>query len=91
MKFRGRAQFIQKYITFPEHPNVRLFISQCGQQSIDEAIDAEVPVLALPLAADQWHNAAQVLRHNVGAAIDLENVGAEQLKNIIENTMRNER
>ncbi|KAJ8709227.1 hypothetical protein PYW07_009053 [Mythimna separata] len=73
-----------------KHPNVRLFITQCGQQSIDEAIAAAVPVLGLPMAADQWRNAEQVRRHKVGTAIDLEDVDDEEFKNIIEHTMRNE-
>ncbi|KAJ8711793.1 hypothetical protein PYW08_008747 [Mythimna loreyi] len=73
-----------------KHPNVRLFITQCGQQSIDEAIAAAVPVLGLPLAADQWRNAEQVKRHKIGTAIDLQDVDDEEFKNIIEHTMRNE-
>lgn len=73
-----------------EHPNIRLFISQCGQQSIDEAIAAAVPVLGLPMAAEQWRNAEQLLRHQLGTAVNLDNVDDEEFKNIIERTMRNE-
>ncbi|XP_035453092.2 UDP-glucosyltransferase 2 [Spodoptera frugiperda] len=72
------------------HPNVKLFLSQCGQQSIDEAIAAAVPVLGLPLTGDQWRNAELLAHHKVGATVDLETIGDEELRNIIELSMKNE-
>jgi UDP:flavonoid glycosyltransferase YjiC (YdhE family) len=35
------------------HPKVRVFMSHCGQNSIQEAIWTETPVLALPFMGDQ--------------------------------------
>ncbi|CAH1636089.1 unnamed protein product [Spodoptera littoralis] len=72
------------------HPNVNLFISQCSQQSIDEAIAAAVPVLGLPQSGDQWRNAELLVHHQVGATVDLETIGDEELRNIIEFTMKNQ-
>ncbi|KAH9639504.1 hypothetical protein HF086_003637 [Spodoptera exigua] len=73
------------------HPNINLFISQCGQQSIDEAIASSVPVLGLPQTEDQWRNAELLVHHEVGATVDLETISDEELRNIIEDTMKNER
>ena len=42
------------------HPKTRLFISHCGLNSVMEAAYYGVPVLALPLSGDQFHNAAKV-------------------------------
>lgn len=45
-------------LTFPEHENVKLFISHAGILSTIEAVDAGIPVVAIPLFGDQYGNAA---------------------------------
>ena len=42
------------------HPKTRLFISHCGLNAIFEAAHFGVPVLAIPLSADQHNHAAKV-------------------------------
>ncbi|KAF9416405.1 hypothetical protein HW555_006252, partial [Spodoptera exigua] len=59
-------------------------------QSIDEAIASSVPVLGLPQTEDQWRNAELLVHHEVGATVDLETISDEELRNIIEDTMKNE-
>ncbi|PSN34574.1 hypothetical protein C0J52_18326, partial [Blattella germanica] len=38
------------------HPNVRLFISQCGVQSFQQAVFYAVPILGIPFIVDQKYN-----------------------------------
>ncbi|KAL1506655.1 hypothetical protein ABEB36_005980 [Hypothenemus hampei] len=52
--------YVQKW--FPQqdvlaHPKIKLFITQGGIQSIDEAIDRGVPMLIIPFLGDQMYNA----------------------------------
>ena len=42
------------------HPNTALLITHCGINSVHEALYHAVPLLCLPLSADQPHNAAIV-------------------------------
>jgi glucuronosyltransferase len=36
-----------------EHPKIKLFITQGGHQSMEEAIHCKVPVLVIPFLGDQ--------------------------------------
>lgn len=69
------------------HPNVRLFIMQGGQQSLEEAVNFGVPVLVFPFFGDQRINAYRVERIGVGKALQLEQLNVKTLKrDIIELT-----
>jgi len=46
------------------HPQTRLFISHCGLNALFEAAHYGVPVLAIPLSADQHNHAAKVSQFN---------------------------
>ncbi|KAL0810778.1 hypothetical protein ABMA28_010095 [Loxostege sticticalis] len=61
------------------HPNIKLFITQCGLQSTDEAITAGVPLLGMPVFADQPFNAEQYIFHGIGVRVDIETVTEEKL------------
>jgi hypothetical protein len=49
--------FVAKYLANPPaimaHPNVRLFLTHCGDTSVGEAMEAEVPLAGIPQFADQ--------------------------------------
>ncbi|XP_057664770.1 UDP-glucosyltransferase 2-like isoform X1 [Diorhabda carinulata] len=53
------------------HPNVKVFLSQCGLQSTEEAVSRAVPIVAIPFIADQEMNAKR-LSEDLGVAIHLD-------------------
>ncbi|XP_038217925.1 UDP-glucosyltransferase 2-like [Zerene cesonia] len=84
----GRSSNIKIYKWFPQvdllkHPNVKLFITQGGIQSADETINAAVPVIGIPMIADQWYNVEKFVRHGVGLKIDLSELTETKFENSV--------
>jgi glucuronosyltransferase len=61
------------------HPNVRLFITHGGLLSTLEAISRGVPLIGIPVFADQFLNMARAVSSGYGIKIDLNNVTSESL------------
>ncbi|XP_028167287.1 UDP-glucuronosyltransferase 2B4-like [Ostrinia furnacalis] len=73
------------------HPKIKLFVTQCGLQSTDEAITAGVPLVGMPMFGDQKYNAAQYLHHGIGVIVDIETVTEEKLSNAITMILQDDR
>ncbi|XP_049951732.1 UDP-glucosyltransferase 2-like [Schistocerca serialis cubense] len=56
------------------HPNVRLFITQGGLQSMNEAVFHAVPLMVIPFFADQQHNAAKAVQAQIGVWLELRDI-----------------
>lgn len=54
------------------HPNIKLFITQAGLQSTEEALLNGVPLLAIPFMADQHVNAKSITKLGVGLQLDFQ-------------------
>ncbi|XP_038217917.1 UDP-glycosyltransferase UGT5-like [Zerene cesonia] len=71
------------------HPNIKLFITQGGLQSTDEAINSAVPLIGLPMLGDQWYNVEKYVRFNFGKQLDImalsENEFRDAVVAVIEN------
>nr|ANI21990.1 UDP-glycosyltransferase 33F6 [Spodoptera exigua] len=65
------------------HPKVKLFITQGGLQSTDEAITAGVPLIGVPMLADQWFNVEKYVYLKIGLQLSLETITEDQFKNAI--------
>lgn len=63
-----------------EHPNIKLFITQGGHQSMEEAIHCKVPVIVIPFLGDQYANANRLEKLKVGLQLDLLEMNEENLR-----------
>ncbi|XP_038217907.1 UDP-glucosyltransferase 2-like [Zerene cesonia] len=70
------------------HPNIKLFIMQGGLQSTEEAIDAGVPLIGIPMIADQWYNVEKYTYFGIGKRLDMgsstEDEFREAIKTVLE-------
>ncbi|KAF5287360.1 hypothetical protein FQA39_LY15963 [Lamprigera yunnana] len=65
------------------HPNIKLFITQCGLQSMDEAIYEHVPMIGMPFFVDQIPNTDKMVKRGFGLSIDYKTLAKENFKDTI--------
>ncbi|KAL4716789.1 hypothetical protein ACJJTC_001945 [Scirpophaga incertulas] len=70
-----------------KHPKVKLFITQGGLHSTEEAINAGVPLIGIPIIFDQFNNAEKYERHGIGKKIEIETMTEHELRDAIETIM----
>ncbi|KAF5275158.1 hypothetical protein FQA39_LY18665 [Lamprigera yunnana] len=71
------------------HPNVKLFITQGNLQSIDDAINARVPMLIMPFNGDQEYNAKTIASKRLGLMVDPKSLRRTHLKKKIFEVINN--
>ncbi|KAG5858258.1 UDP-glucuronosyltransferase 2A3, partial [Gonioctena quinquepunctata] len=65
------------------HPNVKVFVTQGGLQSIEEAISNGVPMVGLPFFADQPVNVRILAEKGLAIEVDHHTMTKEDLKGAI--------
>lgn len=70
-------------VLFLGHPNIKLFITQGGWQSLEEALYSKVPILGMPIYADQFFNVKQSVHRGLGLSIDYKSFSKLELLNKI--------
>ncbi|XP_013168683.1 PREDICTED: UDP-glucuronosyltransferase 2B7-like [Papilio xuthus] len=72
------------------HRNIKLFITQGGLQSTDEAITAGVPLLGIPIFADQWYNIEKYEKFKIGRGLNMDTLNKETLAAAITSLIEDE-
>uniref|UniRef100_A0A1Y1L5Z1 UDP-glucuronosyltransferase n=1 Tax=Photinus pyralis TaxID=7054 RepID=A0A1Y1L5Z1_PHOPY len=73
------------------HPNIKLFITQGGLQSMDEAIHARVPMLGIPIFFDQPFNVKKMVNRGFGLELDHRTLEKSVFKETILEVIQNPR
>lgn len=68
-------------------PKIKLFITQGGQQSIEEAIDRGIPMIVIPFMADHKANAKRIEKLKIGVHLDLQSLTEKNFKKAIETVL----
>ncbi|CAG9807528.1 unnamed protein product [Chironomus riparius] len=92
-----KNMIIQKW--FPQsdllaHNNIKLFITQGGQQSMEESILRRVPMLIMPISSDQRANAIRVEDRQIAKVLDIhknDKINSDDIKNSILDLVNNKR
>ncbi|KAK9880144.1 hypothetical protein WA026_008659 [Henosepilachna vigintioctopunctata] len=82
-------KIIERSIIISGHPNVKLFITQGGLQSMEEAIDSAVPMLGIPFYGDQFNNVNKMVDKEFGLKLDVETMESHILKDSILEVLNN--
>jgi UDP:flavonoid glycosyltransferase YjiC (YdhE family) len=65
------------------HPNVRVFVSHCGINSVHESLTAGTPIVGIPMFADQRDMAVRVADAGVGLWLDKSRFSAGDLRGAV--------
>ena len=66
------------------HPKVRVFVTHCGLNSAFETSYSGVPVVAVPLFADQFYQATKLTQHaGMGIQLDIRSLTSDSLRRTI--------
>ncbi|XP_017776621.1 PREDICTED: UDP-glucuronosyltransferase 2C1-like, partial [Nicrophorus vespilloides] len=71
------------------HPNIKLFITQGGLQSLDETIHNRVPFIGMPFFGDQIFNVLNAEENGVGVFLEHDKITAEGFKNTVVDVITN--
>ncbi|XP_046993668.1 UDP-glucosyltransferase 2-like isoform X2 [Schistocerca americana] len=69
------------------HPNVRLFITQGGLQSFNEAAYYGVPLIGIPFFGDQGYNVAKMVSAGIGMKLDFKSITKEKMLQTIQTVL----
>ncbi|KAG7196860.1 hypothetical protein KM043_014496 [Ampulex compressa] len=71
------------------HPNIALFITQGGFQSLEEAIHNAVPMIGFPILSDQTWNVNRLVTFSVAKKLSIHEVDKKTLKRTIHEVVTN--
>lgn len=77
------VSFVLSLWTTAGHKNIRVFVSHSGIFGTLEAVYHGVPIVTMPVFADQDSNAAKVVEEGYGLRLELKELSADGLVNTI--------
>ena len=91
--FIKKTYFIELFIStlFSAHPNLVVFVTHGGLLSTTEAVHFGVPIIGIPVFADQFMNVEKAVNRGFAQRVDLSYTMADELKNAILEVTSNKR
>nr|ANI21999.1 UDP-glycosyltransferase 39B4 [Spodoptera exigua] len=72
------------------HPNIRVFISHGGLIGTQEAIYNGVPIIGVPIYADQYNNLLQAQSYGFGKILEYHDINEETLSEVLHEVLTND-
>ena len=73
------------------HPNVRLFITHGGLLGTQEGVYAGVPMVGIPLFADQYLNLRNCIARGISVMVEYDAITKESISNALKTVLHNSR
>ncbi|EFO18210.1 hypothetical protein LOAG_10286 [Loa loa] len=70
------------FMEVTDHHKLLAFVSHCGQNSLMESVSVGVPLICIPLFADQVRNAGTAKNRNVAIVLNKESLTANGLASV---------
>lgn len=71
------------------HPHIKLFITQGGIQSMQEALFNKIPLIGIPFFGDQFSNVQKMIKRGYGLKLNRENITKENFRETILEVLTN--
>jgi glucuronosyltransferase len=81
--------FISKYVI--GHPNVRVFVTHGGLMGTQEAVHTGVPMVGIPLFADQELNIRNYVSRGIAVMVLYDHVTKESISNALKTVLHDPR
>ncbi|XP_013164469.1 PREDICTED: UDP-glucuronosyltransferase [Papilio xuthus] len=72
------------------HPNIKLFISHGGLIGTQEAVFNGIPIIGIPIYADQYNNLLQAVEKGFGKILQYDDINEKYLESIILEVLNND-
>jgi glucuronosyltransferase len=73
------------------HPNVRAFITHGGLLGTQEAVHAGVPMVGVPLFADQYFNIRNCVEKGISVVVEYDAITKDTISNAVKTVLHNSR
>lgn len=80
----NKTILVDSVVFIAGHPNVKVFVTQGGLQSAEEAIFNGVPLVVMPFFGDQRANSKSMMDLGIALEVDSNFLTKEKLKKAIE-------
>lgn len=77
-------------MAFLAHPNIKVFLSHGGLIGTQEAIYNGVPIVGIPIYADQYNNLLLTEYHGFGKILEYKNINEETLGKLLNEVLTDE-
>lgn len=71
------------------HPNLKLFITQGGLQSMQESVYSGKPMIGIPFFGDQYANVNRMVQLEYGVKIDKHNITETSIREAVNEVINN--
>lgn len=71
------------------HPNIKLFVTQGGLQSLQEAITNGVPIVGIPFFGDQYSNVFRSVKKGFAVRLNKDDITEESFKGAVLEVLNN--
>jgi glucuronosyltransferase len=76
---------------FAGHPNVKAFVTHGGLMGTMEAVYSAVPMVAIPLFGDQFHNLKNYEEEGIAVRLDYTTITKEKVLKALREVLENPR
>jgi len=76
---------------FAGHPNVKVFVTHGGMMGTMEAVYSGVPMVAIPLFGDQFHNVKNYEDEGIAIRVDYTTITKERVLKALKEVQENPR